>query len=133
MLGVLLFERQVEERALVTQGRLRLSAEPVRVLVEAAAVGDDGVESVLGAGTAVLKMSRHGVGTVHAPALAEGAELVVRYRAGMANDWNRVPEVLRLSVVRAAAHFHAHRDAGEAGVTPVVKRMLAPWRARRLH
>lgn len=133
MLGVLLFERQVEERGCLVGGRLALSAEPARELVSASVPAAGGGEILLASGEAVLTVSRHGVGSVQVPGLGEGAELVVRYRAGTASSWNWVPEVLRLSVVRAAAHFHAHRDAADdAGLPPAVKRMLAPWRSRRL-
>ncbi len=133
MVGVLLFERQVEERGSLAKGRLVLSAEPARELLSVSVVAPGGGETLLGAAEASLTVSRHGVGTVAAPGLGDGSELVVRYRAGMASNWNWVPEVLRLSVVRAAAHFHGTRDDGDdAGVPPGVKRMLAPWRSRRL-
>jgi uncharacterized phiE125 gp8 family phage protein len=58
------------------------------------------------------------------------APLTVRYRAGMADDWNGLAEPLRFSVVRVAAHSFAHRDrADDPGYPPLVWQLLAPWRA----
>jgi uncharacterized phiE125 gp8 family phage protein len=128
MLGVLLFEREVEERGPLKDGGLTLTGEPARSLESVVLVSADGSETLV---PGKLEVSRDGVGRV----LVEGpgGTVKVRYRAGMGADWNWVPEVLRLAVLRAAAHFHAHRDgADDAGLPPAVRRMLAPWRARRV-
>ncbi|MGL6043737.1 MAG: hypothetical protein ACRC1J_07415, partial [Sandaracinobacteroides sp.] len=81
----------------------------------------------------IFRPGSNGIGRVEVQGLCDGSELIVRYRAGMGADWNWVPEVLRLSVIRAAAHFHTHRDSpDDPGVPPAVRRMLGPWRTRRL-
>lgn len=133
MLGQLLFERAVEERGTVRAGRLALGFEPARSLLSVEQGDADGLFTPLADGVARFRAGRFGEGHVHVSGVGDGSELRVRYRAGIAADWNGVPEVLRLSVIRAAAHFHAHRDrADDAGVPPVVRRLLAPWRARRV-
>lgn len=133
MLGLLLFEREVEERGAPQGGLLALTAEPARTLVEARAEFADGTQRVLGPAEASLRMDRHGCGHLSVPGLIDGSDLVVRYRAGMASDWNWVPEALRLSVIRVAGHFFSHRDApNDPGVPPSVRRMISPWRARRI-
>ena len=67
------------------------------------------------------------------PGVADGTELRVRYRAGIAAGWPALPELLRHAVVRLAAHFQAHRDSAEApGVPRAVRQLLATQRARRL-
>jgi hypothetical protein len=44
-----------------------------------------------------------------------------------------VPESLRLAVIRVASHFFNHRDApDDPGIPPSVRRMISPWRARRM-
>ncbi len=132
MLGVLLFEREVTERGPLRGGELSLTAEPARSLVSVALAESDGTESPY-TGQASFEVSREGVGRVLVPGQPDGRTVTVRYRAGMGADWNWVPEVLRLAVLRAAAHFHAHRDgADDSGLPPAVRRMLAPWRARRM-
>jgi uncharacterized phiE125 gp8 family phage protein len=133
MLGLLLFEREVEERGPVQAGSLALTAEPARTLLEARAEFGDGTQRVLGAGEASLQTDRHGTGQLSVPGVVDGTDLVVRYRAGMANDWNWVPETLRLAVIRVAGHFFSHRDApDDPGVPPSVRRMISPWRPRRI-
>lgn len=133
MLGVLLVERDVEERGVVSNGGVHLVAEPVRSLTSVSIHEEDGTEVVLDDDRSSLTISRHGGGHVRITSLPEGAAVIVRYRAGMSTDWTWVPEILRLSVVRAAAHFHASRDsADDGGLPPAVKRMISPWRSRRL-
>lgn len=133
MLGLVLFEREVEERGTVRGGGMQLRSEPARTLVRADLLETDGAVRSLAGDEAVLVQGAHETGRIACAGVPDGAVLSVRLRAGLAADWNMVPEVLRLSVVRAAAHFHAHRDAGDdAGLPPAVGRLLAPWRARRL-
>lgn len=133
MLGQLLCERDVEERGVVEAQRLKLSAEPVRAVTEVSSVNLQGETEPVSADRWRLVPDRHGGGCVEVTDLVEGAEVVVRYRAGTAANWNWVPEVLRLSVVRVAAHFHARRDSvDDPGIPPAVRRMLAPWRSRRV-
>lgn len=124
-LGWLLIERDVEEWRVVRQGSIDLGASPVRALLEA--------ESEDGTGEGALRVSRFGVGLVAMSGVADGASVRVKYRAGLAQDWNGLPEPVRLGVLRAAAHFHAHRDAGaDGGLPPAVARLVGPWRARRM-
>ena len=58
---------------------------------------------------------------------------VVRYRAGLAESWNEVPDPLRQGLVRLVAHLFSHRDAADAGPPPTaVVAMWRPWRRMRL-
>jgi uncharacterized phiE125 gp8 family phage protein len=134
MLGALLFERGVEERGFVRGGVFALTQSPAVGLDSASLVVPGEGERLLSAADVRFDASRFGDGHLSLPGITEGEEIVVRYRAGLAVTWNGVPEILRLSVIRAAAHFHAHRDsADDGGLPPAVARMLSPWRARRLH
>lgn len=61
------------------------------------------------------------------------AQLRVTYTAGMAADWNGVPEPLRQGIVRLAAHMWTNRDgADEAGPPAVVAALWRPWRQVRI-
>lgn len=127
-LGWLLIERDVEERRTVCDGVVRLAASPAKTLVSAADAHGLPIED------AELTSTRFGVGQIAVPPGIEGSEIVVRYRAGLSKDWNGLPEPVRLGVLRAAAHFFAHRDAGDdGGIPPAVARLVAPWRWRRMH
>lgn len=55
------------------------------------------------------------------------------YVAGLAVDWNGVPEPLRQGIVRLTAHMWANRDGSDgAGPPAVVAALWRPWRKLRL-
>ena len=57
----------------------------------------------------------------------------VTYSAGLAGDWNGVPEPLRQGIIRLVAHLYATRDgAGDAGPPAAVSALWRPWRRMRL-
>lgn len=61
------------------------------------------------------------------------ARPVVRFRSGLAEDWNGIPEPLRQGIVRLVVHLFSHRDAADAGPPPAaVAAMWRPWRRMRL-
>jgi uncharacterized phiE125 gp8 family phage protein len=58
---------------------------------------------------------------------------VVSFRAGLANDWNGLPEALRQGLIRLVAHLFTHRDAADAGPPPAaVAALWRPWRRMRI-
>ena len=59
--------------------------------------------------------------------------LVVRFRAGLGQDWNSVPEPLRAGVVRLVSHLFSHRDAADGAPPPAaVAALWRPWRRMQL-
>lgn len=102
----------------------RLTATPVRRF-EGAFAGEDAAEfeSLIDA---------CGDGWVR---IAGAADPVARVEvdAGIATDWNGIPEPLRQGIVRLAAHLHANRDAADdAGPPAAVAALWRPWRRMRL-
>lgn len=83
--------------------------------------------AVAGAG---IDIDAHGDGWVRhgGTCVAEGVELVVSYRAGLAADWAGVPAALRAGIVRLAAHLYAQHGA-EAACPPAA--VAALWRPYR--
>lgn len=130
-LGQLLIVRGVEEVCLLRFGAVRPTLGPMRVL-EAVELPDGlGGWRALDAGLFALKAAEPA--RVVLAGSAEGSEVRLRYRAGLGTGWNDLPELLRLAVVRLAAHFHANRDSGDAaGMPPAVRQLLGPQRVRRL-
>ncbi len=60
-------------------------------------------------------------------------DIAVGFRAGLAVDWNGIPEPLRAGIVRLTAHLFSHRDAADAGPPPAaVAALWRPWRVMRL-
>lgn len=131
-LGRLLVARAVEERFASAGAEARLSAGPVIALLELFATDATGGEVAVEPGDWRLDLGPAGDGTV---TLLRGPGRLrrARYRAGMAEDWNGLPDPLRLAVLRTVGHLHAHRDgSAEAGLPASVCQMLAPWRRLRL-
>lgn len=131
-LGQLLLWRDLEEKAQARDGTVRLAWGPV--------VAIDGVQVDLPDGTTLL-LDREEWDVVWLPGGGAWLRLsdrtcphcLVRYRAGLAADWNGVPEPLRLAVIRCAAHFHATRDNPAAAALPaVVRQLVEPFRGVRL-
>lgn len=130
-LGQLLIEREVMEIGCAREGAMRLVKAPVRILEELQ-------ERSVGGEWAVVAAKRIDFSgglrpCVRLSGAMDGTELRARYRAGIADGWQALPELLRHAVVRLAAHFFAHRDGPEVpGMPRAVRQMLASQRARRL-
>lgn len=131
-LGRLLVERSVTERFDDPAGALRLSAGPVAAVSAVTLTPPGGDDGPLAEGDWRLVRQRDGAAEIRLLRGIEGA-LTVSYRAGMAADWNGLPEALRLAVMRAAGHLHLNRDgADDSGLPLAVRQLLAPWRRLRI-
>ncbi len=74
-------------------------------------------------------IDRHGAGWVRLRRGDAAGRVTVSGRAGLAADWNGVPEAVRLGVIRMAAHLFAHRDDPQASALPgAVSALWRPWR-----
>lgn len=128
-IGWLLIAREVEERGILCDARMRLAARPVRRVISASLVGASGETAIP---DARLEHAGQVPAILYCPGVRSGA-VRVRFVAGEADGWNGLAEALRLAVIRLAAYFYAHRDGGDdAGIPAAVERMLAPFRWRRL-
>lgn len=126
--GLALVSREIRET--VTPGAWRrLGATPVQAIVEVTAVADDNAETPLAADSYQIDIDAAGDGWVRVPNGERRAR--VRYTAGLAADWNGLPEPLRQGIVRLAAHLYAVRS--EADAPPAcVAALWRPWRRIRL-
>lgn len=126
--GRMLIAREMREVVTASTAWTRLSATPVGTIV--------GVTDVFGAALPVggfeTDIDANGDGWVRVS--APGVERVrVTYRAGMAVDWNGVPEPLRQGIVRLVGHLYANRDgADDRGPPAAVAALWRPWRRMRL-
>jgi len=126
--GRMLIAREVRETAAGCASWQRLSATPVGAIVGVSSA--DG--TALPAGGFETDIDANGDGWVRVS--APGFERVrVTYRAGMAVDWNGVPEPLRQGIVRLVGHLYANRDgADDRGPPAAVAALWRPWRRMRL-
>jgi uncharacterized phiE125 gp8 family phage protein len=126
-IGQWLMVRETEQRLCADAGWQRLTALPV---VAVLAVRDG--ETELPETAFVVDIDVSGQGWVRLVSPGLGAP-VVRYQAGLASDWNGIPEPLRQGLVRLVVHMFSHRDAADAGPPPAaVAAMWRPWRRMRL-
>lgn len=108
----------------------RLAGAPVRGVDAVEALADDGAASALPDDGWASRIDASGEGWVRA--IAPGRARVT-YRAGLADDWNGVPEPLRQGIARLVAHLHAVRDSpDDAGPPAAVAALWRPWRRVRL-
>ncbi len=124
--GQALIVRAGVERVAAGHGWRRLVTRPI-VAID----GVDGPSGPLAATAYEADIDAAGLGWLCLPGVCE--VVTVRFRAGLAADWNGVPEPLRAGIVRLVAHFHTHRDAADAGPPPAaVAALWRPWRVVRL-
>jgi len=127
--GLALVEREVRETVVPGAWR-RLGVAPVRAIEDVAAVAADGSETALASDAYRIDIDAAGEGWVRAT--SEERRARVAYTAGLAADWNGVPEPLRQGIVRLAAHLYAVRGETEAVPPASVAALWRPWRRVRL-
>ncbi|MFN3351856.1 hypothetical protein [Pseudorhodoplanes sp.] len=127
--GLPLMTREVREIVVPGSWR-RLEARPVQAIEAVAAVANDGAETLLAADTYRIDIDAAGDGWVRVPSSERRAS--VRYTAGLAGDWNGLPEPLRQGIVRLAAHLYAERSGTASPPPACVTALWRPWRRMRL-
>jgi uncharacterized phiE125 gp8 family phage protein len=131
--GRALVDRAVEELAAASTVRTRLGSGPVRAIESVATLDEAGAAMALAADAFTAEIDANGEGWVKLRAAVDARRLRVAYRAGMAADWNGVPEMLRHGIVRLAAQYYLRRgETGEAEVPAAVTALWRPWRRLRL-
>lgn len=131
--GLALLERPVVERLAADGQWRRLARAPVVAVDGVDLMGADGAATPLAAEAWAVEHGEGGEVRVRVAGQPAGTRAQVRYRAGMAADWNAVPEPLRQGITRLVAHLHAHRDAADGGAPPAaVAALWRPWRRMRL-
>lgn len=132
-LGQLLIERELVERLPTSSSWQRLSATPVRSVTSVTGIPAEGASFVLAANSYTLDINRHHDGWVRFTAPGSAGRADATYRAGLVPGWPDLPEAISISVLRIAAHLHAHRDAADdTGPPTAVASLLRPWRRMRL-
>ncbi len=126
--GQRLIARDVAEPLRPLRTWQRLAAFPVVAVTGVTSAGQP-----LAGGAFESDIDPDGNGWVRLVAPDPASRPQVAYRAGLAADWNGVPEPVRQGIVRLVSHFHAHRDAPDAGGPPAaVAALWRPWRRQRL-
>ena len=131
--GRVTIARDVTETIGARAGWMRLVAGPVRSIDEVEALSADGTAVPLAADAYAVDIDAAGEGWARLLQRSEEKRVRVSYRAGLAEDWNGVPETLRHGIVRLTAHLYAHRGDAGAGAWPAaVTALWRPWRRLRI-
>lgn len=128
-----LIRRTAREVMSACSGWQIIAAAPVQSVMSVTGIPAEGPVFMLGTDAWEAKVSSRGEAYVRIirPGIAGRAE--ISFTVGLADEWSSLPEVLRLGVLRLAAHFHAHRDDPNAEGPPAAARaLMLPWRRIRL-
>ena len=131
-IGILPLETECEEVLPAQTGWRRLTTRPVQAITSLWSVPAEGARVALAADAYAIDLDTDGAGRIRA--ISDTARIAVRFTAGLAPDWNSLPESLRHGVLRIAAHQHRTRESEGAGQVPppAVIALWRPWRRMRL-
>lgn len=110
-----------------------LSTRPIRAILEVKSLSQSGDEAPLPIADYDIDLDAEGKGLVRLSKPTDHSRVVVRFVAGIAQDWADLPDALRHGIIRLAAHHYRDRDATQSLAPPAsVAALWRPWRALRL-
>jgi uncharacterized phiE125 gp8 family phage protein len=109
----------------------RLPVTPVRSIGALRGVPAEGSVFTLPVGSYAIDIDAQGDGWVRVMVPGSAGRVEVPIVAGMAEDWDGLPEGLRQGVMRLAAHMFTDRDGLNAPPAAVTA-LWRPWRRMRL-
>ncbi len=132
--GIMPVSATCEEVLPVCAGWQALSAQPVQAITAVAALDLTGTRTTLAPSIYQIDIAPDGVGSVRLGAPDARGRIVVTYTAGLAANWDALPEGLHHGIMRLAAHQYRERDGTAAGPVPPasVAAFWRPWRRVRL-
>lgn len=132
--GVMPIEAECEEVLPACTSWQALTTRPVQAVTAIEGISADGTRFALTPGAYDIELHANGSGCVLASAPGIARKFAVRFTAGLAPDWETLPEALRHGILRFAAHQHREREGSGASPTPpaAVAALWRPWRRMRL-
>ena len=111
-----------------------LATRPVQAITGVDGVLASGARVALGLADYEMDLDADGGGLVRVLAASGASRVAVRFTAGLAPDWDQLPEAMRQGVLRLAAHQHREREGSGAAPMPpaAVAALWRPWRRLRL-
>ena len=112
----------------------RLSSTPVRQVTGVALLLPDGARVAVAPGGFEVRIDAEGGCAVRVHDIADQTRAVVSFTAGLAPDWDHLPQPLHHGIMRLAAHQHRQREtAGGDALPPAsVSALWRPFRRMRL-
>jgi uncharacterized phiE125 gp8 family phage protein len=130
--GLALVRRQVVEVIGASPAWSKLGAGPVQAIEEVTAIAADGTETLIDTAGYAVDIDANGDGWVRVTAAHAPERVRVEYVAGLAADWNGVPEPLRQGVLRLATHLYTGRGDNGGAPPAAITALWRPWRRIRL-
>lgn len=124
--GEILLTREFAETLANSRAWQRLGRTPVRQIDAVA----DGSGAALEASAYAVDIDADGDGWLRSS--ADGGDVRVSYRAGIADDWDAIPQAIGHGVVRLAAHLYSGRDEPTGAPPASVAALWRPFRRMRL-
>lgn len=106
----------------------RLSSNPVRSVTSVAEVQADGTQ--IGVEDFEIRIDASGACQLRIEAPAGCSSALVTFEAGLAADWEQLPQPLHHGIIRLAAHQYRMRESAEADALPPAS-VTALWRPYR--
>jgi len=131
--GVMPLEQTCEEVLFACRDWQALTARPIQAITAVEQIGGYGLREALAAEDYAAELEADGTGRVQVRAPRRG-RVAVRFTAGLAADWEGLPDALRHGIVRLAAHQHREREGSGAVPLPPasVVALWRPWRRVRI-
>lgn len=110
-----------------------LSSRPVGSITSLSLVTATGVRTPLVPEDYMVDIAADGSGRARLLKPIEARRVAVRFTAGLAPDWEALPNSMRHGIIRLAAHHYRERD-GDPGLHPpaAISALWQPWRRMRL-
>ena len=124
----------IEETLPLTGAWQALSTRPVMAISTVESVALDGTRTALTLVGHDREILADGTGRVRVYDNGAITRFAVRFTAGIASDWDHLPEPLRHGIIRLAAHQYRSRESAGAEPLPPasVAALWRPWRRLRL-
>ena len=132
--GQLPLEATCEEVLGATAAWQPLATRPVHAILAVEGIPAEGARFALAADAYAIDLDPDGGARIRVTSPGIAGRIAVGFVAGLAPNWNGLPDSLRHGVIRLAAHQHRARESNAADAVPpaAVTALWRPWRRMRL-
>jgi uncharacterized phiE125 gp8 family phage protein len=111
-----------------------LTTRPVQAVTNAERLATDGSRIALIPDEYSVELEAGGRALIRVTQPFPAMRIAVRFTAGVATDWEGLPEGLRHGVLRLAAHHYRQRESDTTKASPpaAIAALWQPWRRMRL-
>lgn len=132
--GLMPLEAACEELLPARRDWQRLATRPIQAITAIESVAPGGTRAALAVADYAVDLDADGHARVRLANPAAASRIAVRFTAGLAAEWDALPDAIRHGLVRLAASQYRDRDESGAGHVPpaAVAALWRPWRGLRL-